>query len=212
MSENKKNLSSLYPQKKENEILQNGIHDSNLLNRPHPKGYTEEWVESLKHFAFEESIPRQSLLVFRIKGEWLALPSYCIKEVTKTTFIHSLPHTNSNVLLGITNVQGELLVTISMQNLLNIPDTPKTLEKDYTYSRYSRNIVFEDKKNVFAFPVDEIFGLTYVKSANIEPVPISIIKSLKNFFSGIFTLPDDVLSVGLLDEKLIINSLNENYL
>lgn len=211
MSKNKPPL-PFYPHEQDNEPHQKGVSDSTLLTRPHPEGYTAEWVESLKHPAFEESIPRQTLLVFRIKNEWLALPGHCIKEVTKAAFIHSLPHTNSGVLLGITNVQGELLVAVSMQNLLNIPDTTEPQLKRYAYSKYIRNIVFGSKKDIFVFPVDEIYGLTYIKSDQIEPVPISILKSSKNYFSGIFTLPDDILSVGLLDEKLIISGLNENYL
>lgn len=212
MSDHKKNPSPLRSLEQNKDVPPNNTQDSNLLSRPHPKGYTEEWVESLKHSTLEESIPKQSLLVFRIKSEWLALPSHCIKEVTKTTFIHRLPHTNSTVLLGITNVQGELLVTTSMQNLLGIPDPTQPTPKNYTFNRYSRFIVFGNKKDSFVFPADELFGLTHVKFDAIEPVPISIVKSLKNYFSGIFILPESNISVGLLDDKLIIDSLNENYL
>ena len=209
MSDNKK---TPVPSPKELYSNQNEIYGSNLLGRPHPEGYSEEWVESLKHHTIEESIPRQSLLVFRIQGEWLALPSHCIKEVTKATFIHTLPHTNSNVLLGISNIQGELLVAISMQNLLGIPNSTEAPKKSHDFSRYARNVVFGSGKNVFVFPVDEIHGLTYIKLDKIESVPMSILKSLKNYFSGIFALPEETLSIGLLDERLIIDSLNENYL
>lgn len=190
---------------------QNEISSSNLLDRPHPAGYTEEWIQSLKLPFSEEITQIDPLLVFRIKNEWLALPCHSIKEVTHSAFIHTLPHTKSDVLLGITNVQGELLIAISMQNLLGIPNLDSS-SSSFLYSEYPGNIVFGIQKNIFVFPADEIYGLTHVKLDTIKPVPINVSKSLKNFFSGIFILPDDTLSVGLLDDKLIINSLNENYL
>lgn len=213
MSKNVKNLLPVHPHEKDikphDQVNPNGLHAANLLSRPHPTGYTQEWMESLKHPIVEEATPRQSLLIFRIKSEWLALPSHCIREITQTSFIHSLPHTKSDVLLGITNVQGNLLITISMQNLLGIPDTEQVSPDHHGYTR---NIVFGNKKEIFVFPVEEIYGLIHLKPGKIESTPISISKSPKNFFSGIFTLPDNALSIGLLDEKLIINSLNENYL
>lgn len=211
MSQNKQ-TSNPFPPKLDDPILENQYNGSNLLNRPHPEGYTEEWIESLKQPSADENIQHLSLLIFRIKTEWLALPSHSIKEVTEAAFIHRLPHTNSSVLLGITNVQGELLVAISMQDLLGIPNNiPQDSSDLQPNGKFMRNIVFGIKRDVFVFPVDEIYGLTNVQSNTIEPVPISVSKSIKNFFSGIFILPDK-LSVGLLDEKLIINSLNQNYL
>lgn len=216
MSKNKKSplpLQSQENDKKSYELLhQNEIYSSTLLRRPYPEGYNEDHIKSLKQHTAEESIPRKSLLVFRIQNEWLALPSHCIKEVTPPSFVHRLPHTNNPILLGITNVQGELLITISMQNLLGITNTAQKSTETYIYSMYARNIVFGYKNDIFVFPVDEIYGLSYVKLDTIEPIPISILKSLKNFFSGIFTLPDAILSVGLLNEQLIINSLNKNHL
>lgn len=214
MSENKKSPIPFHDKDKEpyEVISQNEMYTSNLLSRPHPEGYDEECIKALKQHLIEESTSKESLLIFRIKNEWLALPSNCIKEITKPTFVHRLPHTNNTVLLGITNVQGELLITISMQNLLGISGEPNESPKPYVYSMYSRNIVFGSKKDVFVFPVDEIYGLGYIQLDNIDPVPIGVVKSLKNFFTGIFTLTDKGLSVGLLDERLIINSLNENHL
>ncbi len=215
MSEIKKNPPSLHPH--ENDELyelvhQNEIYSSTLLHRPYPENYNADSIQSLKQPIIEESIPKKSLLVFRIQNEWLALPSHCIKEITQPTFVHTLPHTNNPILLGITNVQGDLLITISMQNLLGITNSTQKTPGTYIYSMYTRNIVFGWKSDIFVFPVDEIYGLSYIKLDSIEPIPISILKSLKNFFTGIFTLPNDVLSVGLLNEQLIINSLHKNYL
>lgn len=195
------------------DFLQNAkIYGSDLLQRPYPKGYQEEWAESLKHSALEEEIEKLSLLVFRIKTEWFALPTHIIIEIIRDAFIHSLPHMHSDVILGITNVQGELRIAISMQHLLGIPNLKMSDITCYTFSKYSRNIVIGQKNNIFVFPVDEIYGLVHIKLDDIQETPISISKSLKNFFSGIFELPEDKLPVGLLNEKLILNALNENYL
>lgn len=188
----------------------NKVYGSNLLNRPQPEGYSEEWLESLKTKLTDDLVSGKLLLIFRIANEWLALPSYCIKEVTETAFIHRLPHTSTKVLLGIANVQGELLIAISMQAFLSIPEAIKNFDDQPVSRHYIRNIVFGVNNDIFVFTVDEIYGLTQVQSNTFESPPISISKSLKNYFSGVFSLNNT--PVGLLDEMLIISKLNEKHL
>lgn len=191
-------------------FFKNKIYGSNLLNRPQPENYGTEWLESLKTQATEDFPSGRSLLVFRIANEWLALPSHCIKEITQSTYIHKLPHATTSVLLGISNVHGELLVTISMQSFLELPDTsPASIQPQKT-CQFARNIIMEVNKNIIVFPVNEIYGLTQIELSSLESPPISIVKSMKNYCIGIFPLND--LFIGLLNETLIINTLNEKYL
>lgn len=190
----------------------NRLRGSDLLNRPHPAGYTEEWVESLKHAPSDEGVlDRKSTLIFRIKDEWLAFETSSVLEVTEISLIHKLPHRTTDVLLGVTNVQGELRITMSMSNFLGLTNPTETKElKTLSHRIYPRAIMFGRNKDIFVFPVDEVYGITQIKPDTIAPVPLSVSKSLKNFASGIFMFND--MHIGILDEKLIINSLNEHHL
>jgi hypothetical protein len=62
--------------------------------------------------------PSESFLVFRIGDEWLALPTPIFKRIVQTRPIHTLPHRQHRAVLGVVNVQGELLVCMSLAHLL----------------------------------------------------------------------------------------------
>src|SRR5258708_6446608 len=50
-----------------------------------------------------------SVVIFRLADEWLALPTAAVAEVVNQKPIHTLPHRTGGLVLGITNVRGELL-------------------------------------------------------------------------------------------------------
>lgn len=194
----------------EEPFLKNKVHSLNLLNRPPPENYGTEQLASLNTQTHEDFPTGRSLLVFRIANEWLALPNYCIKEITPPSFIHKLPHTTTNILLGISNVHGDLLITISMQAFLNIHNASTQSNNTQSVCKFARNIVLEINKNILVFSVDEIYGLTQIELSLLEPPAITITKSIQNYCTGIFSLNNTV--VGLLDESRIITTLNETYL
>lgn len=185
------------------------LKGSNLLNRPHPKGYAEEWIESLKKVPPEETFQIKSILVFRLNNEWLALPTASVKDVTETCPIHSLPHRSNDILLGITNVQGELSIAISMKALLGVSGT-STSKASLSHRIYPRSIVFGYDKDDFVFAVDEVYGIHLLHPEDLEAVPANVGKSLANYATGIFSFNEK--RVGLLDENLLIESTKENYL
>ncbi len=194
----------------EDPFLKNKIYGSNLLNRPQPEGYGLEWLETLKTKPTEDFPSGQLLLVFRIANEWLALPSCAIKEITHSARIHKLPHTNSPVLLGISNIHGELLITVSMQAFLELPNVPSKPNNVEDVCHFSRYIVLEKNKDTIVFLVNEILGLTLIEPGALEPPPLSTSKAGRNYFVGVFSLNDTL--IGLLDESLIMETINQTYL
>ena len=85
-----------------------------LLDRPLPEAYRQEWT---RHFAQIEKVQppaRKSAVVFRLKAEWLALPTHAFQEVGERRPIHSLPHRRDGIVLGLVNVRGELLVCVAL--------------------------------------------------------------------------------------------------
>src|SRR4249919_88220 len=69
----------------------------------------------------------QSAFLFRVGTEWLAIATSVLDEVADLRSIHSLPHRRSGVVLGLANVRGELIVCVSLAQLLGIEPTPPEL-------------------------------------------------------------------------------------
>lgn len=186
---------------------------STLLDRPPPLGYQEEWIESLKKAQVEEVTEGKNCLAFRFDNEWLALPSDSIKEVTKTTKVHKLPHRTTEILRGLTNVHGELYITISMRSFLSLEDSSypqPSLHSHSSLPSYRRSVVFGYGKNDFLFSVDEVLGLVSYQDTALQEVPLTVGKSYSNFVLGLFDLNNK--HIALLDAHRLVNSLGEHIL
>src|SRR6185503_2326966 len=91
-----------------------------LLDRPVIADYRREWSE---HYAAEKKLTapaKTSVVIFRIRSEWLALPTHAFQEVAERRAMHSLPHRRRDLVLGLVNVRGELLVCVSLGRLLGL--------------------------------------------------------------------------------------------
>lgn len=104
------------------------------MRRPSTAGEAAQWLqqrkvpdEYVREATANYSLPLQSrqrdgdsVLVFGIGAEWLALPTALFDEVVEPRKPHSLPMRRSGALLGVVNVRGELLACVSLAVLLGI--------------------------------------------------------------------------------------------
>ena len=180
-----------------------------LLDRPHPQGYREEWVERVRQAADESVRETVQLLVFRIEDEWLALPCRAIKDICPVSSVHRIPQRTNKVLHGITNIRGELHLAVSMRSLLGLSQRK---EDATVLSRrvYPRMILIQRAGDAFAFRVDEVYGVVPFETENMQAVPVTVGKSLATFTLGLFRLQEQ--SVGYLDDELVFHSLINQYL
>ena len=92
-----------------------------LLDADAPAGYLADWTS---HFAAAGSRPRTSRRgrssSFASASEWLALPTSVVIEVANLLPIHSLPHRPNGVVLGLASVRGELLVCVSLGQVVGV--------------------------------------------------------------------------------------------
>src|SRR5438128_1881795 len=91
-----------------------------LLDIPTNPTYLAEWSA---HVATAKAIPdtsAESVLIFRIGDEWLALASSAVQEVAAIRTVHSLPHRRSGAVLGLASVRGELLVCVALGAMLGL--------------------------------------------------------------------------------------------
>ncbi len=165
-----------------------------------PQGQMQaEWADF--YAAKIEAAPAisQSVVIFRLGREWLALATNVFQEITEHTAIHSLPHRREGSMLGLVRVRGELLICISLAALLGV-------ESD-TQSRTVRHMVVVQNGHRFVFPTDEIFGIHRI-IGELQPTPSTVAQAASTYTRGVFSWRDR--TVGCLDDQLLFHTLNRS--
>ena len=176
-----------------------------LLDRPLLPEYRRAWTA---RFAQEKKLAspgRHSALLFRIDSEWLALPTPIFIEVVELRRIHSLPHRQQGMVLGLVNVRGELLICVSLGHLLGLArgslhETPRRT--------YSRLLVAQWEGHRFVFPANEVRGILRFQTPELQEPPATLAKSRRCYTQGVLRWQDR--AVGLLDAELLFSSLNRS--
>lgn len=181
-----------------------------LLEREAPEGYLEKWAAVLAVEKEEKSEEqKKSVVVFRLKNDWLALPTTIFKEATTPKVVHRIPHRTNEVVRGLVNVRGELLLMFSLASLLKLEAlavAPVALSRRV----YERLAVFEWEGHRWVAPVDEIAGVEAVSAGEIKAVPSTLSGGTGSFATGIFEYKKQ--RVAILDEELLFFNLTRNFL
>ncbi len=178
-----------------------------LLDRPPPPGYRTEWTSLLAKASREETSREVSVVVFRIGGEWFALRSRCFEEIVTLRSIHTIPHCSNSVLLGLVNVRGELLLCMSLHQLLGLEEAsrPQTRQEPLETRRMA---VVRDGDSRWVLELDEVDRTYRFPLSELEPVPETVARSHESYSCGIRDLAGK--RVALLDERLLFNALNRS--
>ncbi len=170
-----------------------------LFDRPVPTGLVAEWTAALA--AENQDLRREALsvVIFRVCGEWFALRTAVFAEVTEKHAPHSVPFRSSGAFLGLVNVSGELLLCVSLAQLLGISgdDGPEPVRPRIC-------VIAQDHERV-AFPVDEVLGVRRLDESALAPTPATVSQSPGALTSSMFEY--DGRGVGLLDEEKLFAAL-----
>ncbi|MDX8451142.1 chemotaxis protein CheW [Mesorhizobium sp. VK9D] len=181
-----------------------------LLDRAAPSAYRGGWPDKPSRAelgsADEEAL--QTVVLFRLGEEWLALPVGIFREVAESRRVHSLPHRRNSAVLGIANVRGELLICLSLAELLGIAER-KEGEQGTPSKAFRRLVVVgeRDDKRV-AFTVDEIHGLHRYRERDRLAVPATIGKALSA--ATVAVLRWQGRAVGCLDPGQLLTMLDRS--
>jgi len=178
-----------------------------LLDRDVTTAYLDEWTGHFSHARRDEAADTESVVVFRIGDEWLGLPSAVFSEFVEMRGIHSLPHRRSGALLGLTNVRGELLVCMSLAEVLGIAAEAKSKERRQR-AVYRRLVVVHDKGSRIVFPVDEVEGIHRFHPGQLTEVPSTVENATATYTKAM--LPWRERTIGCLDEQLLFYALNRS--
>jgi chemotaxis-related protein WspD len=172
-----------------------------LLDRPMPENYRRDWALHFSAPKRQVAPGSVSLLLFRLGGEWLALPTQVFQEVVELRKAHTIPHRRQGALLGIVNVRGELLVAVSLARVLGI-EAPKDLPKT------ARLLVSVWESQRVVFPVDEVYGVHRCDPEQLAEPPSTLAKSGSSYTRSVLHWQNNL--VCCLDTELLFPALSQS--
>lgn len=173
-----------------------------LLERPLPPEYREEWAERLAQPALRRRVEgEESAVIFRLGDEWLGLRTTLFLEVVGRRPVHTLPHREGGILEGVVNIRGELLVCISLARLFGIGGASPGV------GGARRLLVVSNGGGRLVFPADEVYaGCRYVPG-EVGAIPATLALAAAPFTMGMIVW--NGRSVGLLDERALFKTIEE---
>jgi chemotaxis-related protein WspD len=180
-----------------------------FFSRPAPQGYLASCTELLAQEKEAVQGDAQSVLLFRLHGEWLALATQALAEVTLPCPVHRVPHISNDVFSGLVNVRGQLLLCASLHNLLSVnpPGQAARSGELQTAARTAkpRLVVIGSETERWAFPAEEVRGVQRVWRTQLRAVPSTHSKIAHTYSRAVFAWDDH--TVGLLDEHRVLSAL-----
>ncbi|HOT41817.1 MAG TPA: chemotaxis protein CheW [Syntrophorhabdaceae bacterium] len=177
-----------------------------LFDRDMPIEFIEEATKNLSSIKEKEIEDYLSVIIFRVEKEWLAFKTIYLQETTSIRPVHRVPFRTNNVFMGVANINGELLLCISLARLLEYTPDEEKVQQDQRI--YRRMIVINKNGERYVFPVDEVLGIYRIPINDIEEPPVTLTKSPSTFIEGIFNLQDN--KVGLLNEDSFLQALKRS--
>lgn len=182
-----------------------------LLDVALPTDYLERWTQ---HVALDKLVVEadtHSIVVFRVDAEWLALSTVVFKEIASLRAIHAIPHRRNGVVLGLANIRGELLVCVSLPQILGLEHRAEhraERRQDKQRLLEGRLLVLEHEGSRTICPVDEVYGIQRFHPRLLTAAPATLAKAATPYVKAV--LPWQMKSVGLLDEQLLFHTVNRS--
>jgi chemotaxis-related protein WspD len=176
-----------------------------LLDRPLLPEFRRERTA---HYAKPKQLAapaKTSALLFRIRTDWLALPTQAFQEVAEHRLVHSLPHRRRSIVLGVVNIRGELLICVSLGHLLGLEQTQSGRALRRTHERL---LVANWKGNRLVFPVDEVRGVHRFQELELQEPPATLAKANLSYTRGLLSWQGR--AVGFLDADRLFSALNRS--
>jgi chemotaxis-related protein WspD len=170
----------------------------------------EEVSTRTRHFAtplVASNTASESVLIFRIAEEWLALSATAVREVAEPRPIHSLPHRRASSVLGIANVRGQLVVCVSLARMLGLKSTPDRPTRG-SHGEYQRLLVIRHREVCAASPVDAIYGVHRADPNDLKAPPATVAGAGGTHSKAVMTWREH--AVGVLDDQRLFHALERS--
>lgn len=171
-----------------------------LLDVPSNPTYLTEWSSHVATPKPASDPNVESVLIFRVGDEWLALPSSAVLEVAAVRPIHSLPHRRNGAVLGVANVRGELLVCIALDAVLGVSRAAANVGGPAASPQ--RLLIVGGPMLRVGCPVDEVQGIHRIKSEYVGRVPATIGNAGMTYSKAVASWRDH--TIGVLDDVKLL--------
>lgn len=182
-----------------------------FLDAPAPDGYADEWADRLAPPVEESAADRESVLVFRLADEWLALSVHVLVEVTPPKPVHRVPH-RAGVLAGLVNVRGELYLCARLATILGIEAdgaaglaVPEPGRRRGVTTGSGRMLLVRRDQDRWVFPVDAVDQVRRIPRADVGKPPATVGRAASQLTRGVFPLGPK--TVGLVDDSRLFDAL-----
>jgi len=173
-----------------------------VLERRLPEQYQDQWAKVYSESKDENISGTESITIFRLGDEWMALPTNIIEEITDISTIHSLPHKKSKIVRGLMNLRGQMSICVSLGHLMDIGKTEKIKSTDSRNRTYERMIAIKHNGSSFVFLVSEVRSTYRYRPDELKEAP----STLKGAFTrGIISWKGHEISC--LDTELLFYTL-----
>lgn len=168
-----------------------------LFDRAIPDDYIDEWTKRVAMPKVQKAADSKSVLIVRIAAEWFGLDSIFIDELTDIARIHRVPHRRNGIVTGIINVRGQLVICVSLSQLLQLGDHE---------SPYRRLVVVKNEQVRLGIPVHEVFGTYRYEAHHVQEIGSP--RSDGRYTSGIIEVSDK--RVACLDTAALMAALRNS--
>jgi chemotaxis-related protein WspD len=178
-----------------------------LLDAEAPIGYIGDRTAHFAEPPPSADAETRSVVIFRVASEWLALPTSVVIEVSNLLPIHSLPHRRNSVVLGLASIRGELLVCVSLRQIIGA-DPAAAVVHQPTDLAYNRLLVLRRDAVRMVCPVDEVHGIHRFHSRELRHLPTTVAKARVTYSTALLAWRGH--SVGTLDDQLLFSTLRRS--
>ncbi len=178
-----------------------------LLDRAASADDLDRWTVHVAQPGATADRDTESVVIFRVGVEWLALPTSAVTEVANLLPIHSLPHRPTGVILGVTSVRGELLVCVSIGRVLGLGPASEASAKPGVKAHQRLLVIRRDDVRAVC-PVDDVHGIHRFHPRELTDVPATVARAAATYSKAI--LPWQGRSVGVLDDELMFHMLKRS--
>jgi chemotaxis-related protein WspD len=173
-----------------------------LLDGAPPAGYIEQWTTFLADARIRKGARTMSALVFRLGREWIGIDTAFVIEIADLRPSRRVAHRSDGALKGIVNIRGNLQLQVDLVRLLKI-DAGEEL--DVALPAIPRLVVIKQAAATWVFRVDEVLGVQRFSSAELGPVPVTVIHRVARVSKGLLTIGDR--KIGYLDTDVLFDQL-----
>ena len=179
-----------------------------FFDRPAPAGYLAEWTKILAEPTEQAAGDDVSLLIFRLGGEWLALSTRVVAEVTPPRPVHRIPHRSNGIIVGLVNLRGQLQICISLHQLLGVDaksEHGRNQAEPGGLPPQPRLVVIRRDSETWAFAADEVPGVHRLARGGLRNVPATLANPATSYSQAVFAWRSR--SIGYLDDQRVFATL-----